>query len=645
MVSQGCRPFGQPLTVTRVGAEPRATRSPVDRPWSAWSTRSPSTSVRPTIAGLEANGFLLGRLVDEHRVPIPGPGDFLFRRVVGVDRATGALAVDDRVPARQHRPLRTSATPARPTATCRRPGRPRRPTPPCCSPATAGAPGSSTTPDHDAAALADALGSGPGRRVLRRRRVRAGRGHNFVHSFTASMALFRDRDRHGPLRRWPTASTRPRCRPAGRVTADDRRHRRPTARPRRRTRTARRQRDPGPGHGRPQGRQLRPPRHGHGPRPAGPRAVHPGPAPRPVRPPLARPRPLRPLQRARLDPAVLHALPHRLRTQLDDLQAVPPVGQPHPRPSRASTTPPGSRSPPARSARASPTASAWAIAERWLRAHFSPEVCDHHTYVIAGDGCLEEGISHEAASLAGHLQLGRLVYVYDDNHITIDGPTELSYNDNVAERFPAYGWDVDDIGEVANDLDALEAALLRARADGGPPVAHHPPEPHRLPVPAPHRHRQGPRRPVRRRGDPADQGAPRPAARRDVLGARRRPRPLPPLHPRGQALRAELGGPLRRLGGRQDPVGRRPARPRPCPGGRRRCRRSPPRTARWPPARPSRPASTPPPTGIPGLMPGSADLTGNTGMAMAGAVGPVGRRPRWEPHPLRHPRARHGRRS
>ena len=105
------------------------------------------------------------------------------------------------------------------------------------------------------------------------------------------------------------------------------------------------------------------------------------------------------------------------------------------------------------------------IAERWLRTHFSPEVCDHHTFVLAGDGCFEEGISHEAASLAGHLGLGRLVYVYDDNHITIDGPTELSYSDDVGERFAAYGWGVDDIGEVANDIDALEAALLRAKAD------------------------------------------------------------------------------------------------------------------------------------------------------------------------------------
>jgi transketolase len=105
------------------------------------------------------------------------------------------------------------------------------------------------------------------------------------------------------------------------------------------------------------------------------------------------------------------------------------------------------------------------IAERWMRNQYSPEICDHHTYVIAGDGCFEEGISHEAASLAGHLQLGRLVYIYDDNHISIDGPTELAYSDNVGERFAAYGWGVDDIGEEANDLDALEAALRRAKAD------------------------------------------------------------------------------------------------------------------------------------------------------------------------------------
>jgi transketolase len=104
------------------------------------------------------------------------------------------------------------------------------------------------------------------------------------------------------------------------------------------------------------------------------------------------------------------------------------------------------------------------IAERLLRSRYSPEVVDHHTFVIAGDGCLMEGISHEAASLAGHLGLGRLIYVYDDNHITIDGPTEITLDDDPAKRFEAYGWHVETLGEVANNVDALEAGLRRAIA-------------------------------------------------------------------------------------------------------------------------------------------------------------------------------------
>src|SRR5262245_17270818 len=80
------------------------------------------------------------------------------------------------------------------------------------------------------------------------------------------------------------------------------------------------------------------------------------------------------------------------------------------------------------------------LAEANLRERFGPEAIDHHTFVFCGDGDLEEGVSHEAASLAGHLGLGRLVYVYDDNHISIDGPTELSYSDDVRERFEGYGW-------------------------------------------------------------------------------------------------------------------------------------------------------------------------------------------------------------
>ncbi len=104
-----------------------------------------------------------------------------------------------------------------------------------------------------------------------------------------------------------------------------------------------------------------------------------------------------------------------------------------------------------------------AIAEQSLRARFGPDVCDHHIWAMVSDGDLSEGVSHEAASLAGHLGLGRLVYVYDDNHISIDGPTELALTDDAAKRFDAYGWHVLELGEAAEDLDALEQALLEAK--------------------------------------------------------------------------------------------------------------------------------------------------------------------------------------
>ena len=105
-----------------------------------------------------------------------------------------------------------------------------------------------------------------------------------------------------------------------------------------------------------------------------------------------------------------------------------------------------------------------AIAERELRARFGADVQDHHTFAIAGDGCLQEGISHEAASLAGHLGLGHLVVVYDDNHVTIDGDTDALVIDDAAERFRAYGWHVMELGEIANDCDRLEAAVREAMA-------------------------------------------------------------------------------------------------------------------------------------------------------------------------------------
>ena len=105
-----------------------------------------------------------------------------------------------------------------------------------------------------------------------------------------------------------------------------------------------------------------------------------------------------------------------------------------------------------------------AIAERRLRTQFGDDVINHHTYVIAGDGCFMEGVSHEAGSLAGHQRLGNLICIYDDNHITIDGNTSLAYSDDVGKRFEAYGWNVVHLGEMADDCDGLEQALLAAKA-------------------------------------------------------------------------------------------------------------------------------------------------------------------------------------
>jgi len=105
-----------------------------------------------------------------------------------------------------------------------------------------------------------------------------------------------------------------------------------------------------------------------------------------------------------------------------------------------------------------------AIAETQLRARYGRELFDHFVFGIAGDGDLSEGVSHEAASLAGHLGLGRLVLCYDDNHITIDGETELALSDDAASRFRSYGWHVEELGAVGEDLDALEAGIRRAMA-------------------------------------------------------------------------------------------------------------------------------------------------------------------------------------
>src|ERR1700743_786855 len=92
------------------------------------------------------------------------------------------------------------------------------------------------------------------------------------------------------------------------------------------------------------------------------------------------------------------------------------------------------------------------------------DIVDHHTYVLCGDGDLMEGVSHEAASLAGTLGLGKLIVFYDDNLISLDGPTELSFTEDVTKRFEAYHWHVQHVAD-GNDLVAIEAAILAAKAE------------------------------------------------------------------------------------------------------------------------------------------------------------------------------------
>ncbi len=107
-----------------------------------------------------------------------------------------------------------------------------------------------------------------------------------------------------------------------------------------------------------------------------------------------------------------------------------------------------------------------ALAERLLAARFGADVVDHYTYVIAGDGCLMEGISHEAISLAGHLRLNKLIVLFDDNRITIDGPTSLAVSDDHIARFQACGWNTRAID--GHDPAAIEAALEEARRSDRP---------------------------------------------------------------------------------------------------------------------------------------------------------------------------------
>ena len=112
-----------------------------------------------------------------------------------------------------------------------------------------------------------------------------------------------------------------------------------------------------------------------------------------------------------------------------------------------------------------------AMAEAWLAANFNKDgqkIVDHYTYGIVSDGDLMEGIASEAASLAGHLKLGKLIYLYDQNHISLAGATELTYTEDVAMRFDAYGWHTKTVPD-GNDTEAIDAAIREAQAETGRP--------------------------------------------------------------------------------------------------------------------------------------------------------------------------------
>ena len=325
---------------------------------------------------------------------------------------------------------------------------------------------------------------------------------------------------------------------------------------------------------------------------------------------------------------------------------VPPVGIADARPPRGPCPARGrGHDRPAR-ARGSPTASAWRSPSASCGRISGPELIDHHIFATCGDGDLMEGVSHEAASLAGHLGLGRLVYVYDDNHITIDGPTELAYTDDVVKRFEGLR-----LARRAPRRGGQRPRRPRGgpaprHGRGRPPVAARAAQPHRLALAASHRHQGGPRGPPRRStrsaltkallGLPAGQG---------LLRARGGAGLLPRGAPTGAGRPARPGSAARRSRSRTGTVSRRAWPGGACRAGPTRCRASRPARS-WPRARPSTSASPRPPAPDPGphrrrRRPDRQHRR----RPRQRRRDPVARASRRRPAPLRHPRARHGRRD
>ena len=191
-----------------------------------------------------------------------------------------------------------------------------------------------------------------------------------------------------------------------------------------------------------------------------------------------------------------------------------------------------------------------AIASRWLAAHYNrPDfnLFDFNVYALSSDGDLMEGISGEAASLAGHLKLSNLCWIYDDNTITIEGHTSLAFSENVAARFAGYGWNVVELADV-NDLDKLRGAIRTFQETRDRPTLVIVRSVIAYGAPNKHNTHGAHGAPVGRRGGPPDEGGLWLAAGRAFPGTRGGPGPFPGRnrHARPPAPRS-LGALVRRL--------------------------------------------------------------------------------------------------
>ena len=177
-----------------------------------------------------------------------------------------------------------------------------------------------------------------------------------------------------------------------------------------------------------------------------------------------------------------------------------------------------------------------AIAQKWLANRYNRpgfEIFDYNIYAVCGDGCLMEGVASEAASLAGHLGLDNLCWIYDNNHITIEGNTSITFTEDVAARFLGLRLERP-AGRRRQRHRAHRACAGGLPQDQGPADVHHPGQPHRLRLAAQAGHRRGPRRAAGRRGGPPDQARLRLAGGREVPRARRRLRALRSRHRRAR---------------------------------------------------------------------------------------------------------------